>query len=42
MQLHKDGKVEALVHSTISLDEVPAAIGTLVRRGTVGKIIVLP
>ena len=42
MQLHKDGQIEALIHSTISLAEIPAAIGNLVRRGTVGKVIAVP
>jgi NADPH:quinone reductase-like Zn-dependent oxidoreductase len=42
MQMHNDGQIEVLIHSTISLGEVPAAIGRLVRRGTVGKVIAVP
>jgi len=42
MQHYKDGQIEPLIHSTIPLAEVPAAIATLVRRGTVGKIIARP
>jgi NADPH2:quinone reductase len=42
MRFHQEGKIKALIHSTISLGEVPAAIGSLVRRGTVGKVIAIP
>ena len=42
MRLHRAGQIKALIHSTISLGEVPAAIGRLVRRGTVGKVIAIP
>ena len=42
MQLHKEGKINPLIHSTISLREIPAAIGRLVGRGTVGKVIAIP
>ena len=42
MRLHRAGQIKALIHSTISLGEVPAAIGQLVRRGTVGKVIAIP
>jgi NADPH2:quinone reductase len=42
MQLHKDGQIKPLIHSTISLAEIPEAIGRLVGRGTVGKVIAIP
>ena len=42
MQLHKEGKINPLIHSTISLREIPRAIGRLVERATVGKVIAIP
>ena len=42
MQLHKDGQSTALIDSRIPLGGFPAAIGSLVSRGTVGKVIAVP
>jgi len=39
MRLYEAGKIDPLISSTISLDEVPAALGRLSNRGTYGKIV---
>jgi len=42
MRLHGEGVVRPLIRAKVSLDEVPAALGQLVGRGTVGKVVVIP
>jgi len=39
MRLYEAGKIDPLISSTISLDEVPAALRRLSNRGTYGKIV---
>ena len=42
MRLHGEGAVRPLIRAKVSLEEVPAALGQLVGRGTVGKVVVIP
>ena len=42
VRLHGEGAVRPLIGAKVSLDEVPAALGQLVGRGTVGKVVVIP
>jgi len=42
MELHAQGKVPPLLRQEVSLEDVPAALGSLVSGGTVGKVVVRP
>ncbi|MFP8875081.1 MAG: NADPH:quinone oxidoreductase family protein [Myxococcota bacterium] len=42
MRLQAAGAIHPLIGGQVSLEEVPAAIGRLVGRGTVGKVVVVP
>jgi NADPH2:quinone reductase len=42
VRLHGEGAVRPLIRAKVSLGEVPAALGQLVGRGTVGKVVVIP
>ena len=41
VRLHAEGAVRPLIRTEVQLDEVPAAIGRLVGRGTVGKVVAI-
>ena len=41
VRLHAEGAVQPLIRDRVRLDEVPEAIGRLVGRGTVGKVVVI-
>ena len=41
VRLHAEGAVQPLIRDKVRLDEVPEAIGRLVGRGTVGKVVVI-
>jgi NADPH2:quinone reductase len=42
MELHAQGKIPPLLRQEVSLEDVPAALGSLVSGGTVGKVVVRP
>ena len=42
MRLQAAGSIQPLIGNQVALEEAPAAIGRLVGRGTVGKVVVIP